>query len=149
MAHQKTLNPEQLHRKVTDPQLKENETNDKHEQSHSNAMECEYCSSVQLSRGTLSYKNDVRCIHRLPEVLIITGLGRSTLYARIKEGLFVPPIHLGGRAVGWPSYELDKLLQAMISGSSNKGLKALVECLISARKDGFANNIRGVEYERQ
>lgn len=38
---------------------------------------------------------------RLPEVIKITGLGRSTIYAKVSRGSFPSPIKLGERAVGW------------------------------------------------
>jgi prophage regulatory protein len=40
-------------------------------------------------------------ILRLPEVVKLTGLGRSTIYAKISAGEFPKPIRLGVRAVGW------------------------------------------------
>jgi prophage regulatory protein len=47
-----------------------------------------------------------------------TGLSRSTIYARIKEGSFPRPIDLGGgRAVGWIEAEIETWLQARIEGS--------------------------------
>ena len=41
---------------------------------------------------------------RLPEVLEITGLSRTTIWCRGREGSFPSPVRLGGertRAVGW------------------------------------------------
>lgn len=38
---------------------------------------------------------------RMADVIRITALSRATLYRRIAEGKFPPPIHLGGRACGW------------------------------------------------
>ena len=38
---------------------------------------------------------------RLPEVIEITGLGRSTIYAKVARGDFPCSIKLGERAVGW------------------------------------------------
>ncbi|MDY0067836.1 MAG: AlpA family phage regulatory protein [Steroidobacteraceae bacterium] len=43
---------------------------------------------------------------RIRDVLRITGLSRPTLYRRIAMGRFPPPVHLGGRACGWPSAAL-------------------------------------------
>ena len=43
---------------------------------------------------------------RLPEVMQITGLKKTALYARIKEGAFPPPVPLGGHAVGWVADEV-------------------------------------------
>ena len=43
---------------------------------------------------------------RLPEVLQLTGLSRSTLYRKVKEGDFPCPVKLGKRAVGWRESEV-------------------------------------------
>lgn len=40
-------------------------------------------------------------LFRLPQVREITGLGRSTIYAKIKTGDFPAPVNLGIRAVAW------------------------------------------------
>ncbi len=48
---------------------------------------------------------------RIRDVLRITSLSRPTLYRRIAARRFPPPVHLGGRACGWPS----AALQAWIS----------------------------------
>ena len=40
-------------------------------------------------------------ILRLLAVMSLTGLGRSTIYAKIAEEKFPKPIHLGTRSVGW------------------------------------------------
>lgn len=43
-------------------------------------------------------------ILRIEDVLEMTGLSRSSLYRRIKDGTFPEPLRLGGdasRAVGW------------------------------------------------
>jgi len=53
-------------------------------------------------------------ILRLPEVKRRTGLARSTVYLRIKQGLLPPPRPLGGRAVGWVESELIAALEKMI-----------------------------------
>lgn len=38
---------------------------------------------------------------RLPEVMKATGLGRSTIYAKVSRGEFPAPVKLGARAVAW------------------------------------------------
>lgn len=73
-------------------------------------------------------------VERKPEVLQKTGFSRSTLYARIKDKLFVPPISLGARAVGWLAHETDAVLMAMISGQTNEQIQALVTALVNKRK---------------
>lgn len=45
--------------------------------------------------------NSVRRVLRLPEVMKITGVGRSSLYKWISEGSFPRSFLLGSRAVGW------------------------------------------------
>jgi prophage regulatory protein len=44
--------------------------------------------------------------YRLRDVMRICALSRSTIYRRVSEGRFPAPIRLGGRAVAWPSAEL-------------------------------------------
>lgn len=44
--------------------------------------------------------------YRLRDVIRISALSRSTIYRRIAEGRFPPPMALGGRASGWPREEL-------------------------------------------
>ena len=41
-------------------------------------------------------------ILRLTDVTQQTGLPRSSLYAKIADGTFPPPIKLSQRSVGWP-----------------------------------------------
>ncbi|MDA8349970.1 MAG: AlpA family phage regulatory protein [Pseudomonadota bacterium] len=40
---------------------------------------------------------------RIHDVVRITALSRPTLYRRIAARRFPPPVHLGGRACGWPA----------------------------------------------
>lgn len=39
---------------------------------------------------------------RTRDVLRITSLSRATLYRRVSARRFPAPVHLGGRACGWP-----------------------------------------------
>ena len=43
---------------------------------------------------------------RIRDVVRLTGLSRPTLYRRIAVRRFPPPVHLGGRACGWPHVAL-------------------------------------------
>jgi predicted DNA-binding transcriptional regulator AlpA len=45
---------------------------------------------------------------RMADVVRITALSRATLYRRIAGGKFPPPVHLGGRACGWPRGALQR-----------------------------------------
>jgi len=58
---------------------------------------------------------------RLPEVLAITGLSRSTIYFRIAEGTFPKQVSLGGRAVAWLENEIQDWLQHQIEASRQNG----------------------------
>ena len=56
-------------------------------------------------------------ILRLPSVKQQTGLSRSTIYLRLKEGQFPKPVSLGGRAVGWIEAEIQAWVEEQISSS--------------------------------
>jgi prophage regulatory protein len=49
-----------------------------------------------------------RIFARLPTVIQVTGLGRSTIYRLVASGTFPSPVHLGPRAVGWRWSDLDQ-----------------------------------------
>lgn len=73
-------------------------------------------------------------IIRKSDVLVLTGLSKSTLYNRINSGLLPSPISLGGvRAVGFVLREVNTVLRAMIAGESQEQIKALVSKLARQR----------------
>ena len=43
----------------------------------------------------------IKKIYRLPEVMTITGLSRSSIYLRMSTNEFPKPLKIGRRAVGW------------------------------------------------
>ena len=45
---------------------------------------------------------------RMPEIVTLTGLAKSTIYARIKRGEFPVGVDLGGRVTGWHAHKVDK-----------------------------------------
>jgi prophage regulatory protein len=45
---------------------------------------------------------------RLPSVIRMTGLGRSTIYRLVAEKSFPCPVRLGPRAVAWRRSDLDQ-----------------------------------------
>lgn len=75
----------------------------------------------------------IATILRLPTVKAQTGYPRSTLYLRIAQGLFVKPVRLGERAVGWPADEVATLNAARIAGKTDAEISAVVEKLHAAR----------------
>ena len=70
---------------------------------------------------------------RLKQVRERTGLGRSTVYDRIKQRTWPAPIHLGPRAVGWPAHEVDALIGAHIAGHTEAAIRELVAKLLACR----------------
>ena len=56
-------------------------------------------------------------ILRLPDVKARTGLSRSTIYAKVKEGSFPKYISLGIRSVGWLESEIEAWIKSRIDAS--------------------------------
>ena len=56
-------------------------------------------------------------ILRLPSIIELTGLSRSTIYLRISKGEFPAPVSLGERAVGWVESEINQWLEDKIAAS--------------------------------
>lgn len=50
-------------------------------------------------------------IIRLKDVMVMTGLGRSTIYKLQQEGRFPKSIKLSERAVGWLTHEVEAYMQ--------------------------------------
>ena len=57
------------------------------------------------------------------QLIIITGLSRSTIYLRMAEGKFPQQISLGSRAVGWINSEVIDWIEHRISESRGVVLK--------------------------
>lgn len=72
-------------------------------------------------------------ILRRKQVQAETGYSRSTIYLRISQGLFIAPVKLGARAVGFPAGEVMALNAARIAGKSDAEIRTLVTCLQAAR----------------
>lgn len=69
-------------------------------------------------------------IYRLPQVKQFTGHKSSaTIYGAIRKGLFTRPVLIGDRAVGWPIYELNAIVNARIAGKSKADIAKLVNKL--------------------
>lgn len=54
-------------------------------------------------------------ILRLPELVRITGMCRSSVYRYVSEGNFPKPIKLGIRSVGWRESQINKWLEVKSS----------------------------------
>jgi prophage regulatory protein len=51
---------------------------------------------------------------RLPDVKSVTGLSKSTIYARIANGTFPRQISLGPRLVAWVESDIQKWIEGCI-----------------------------------
>ena len=60
-------------------------------------------------------------IVRLPELIEQTGLSRTTIYLRMKEGKFPERVSLGGRSIGWLESDLKKWFESQIEKSKQGG----------------------------
>jgi len=54
---------------------------------------------------------------RLPQVRSITGLSKSTIYARIAEGAFPKQISLGPRLVVWVESDIQKWIAEQVAAA--------------------------------
>lgn len=63
-----------------------------------------------------------RCnrVLRLPQVREKTGLSRSGIYERIRNGGFPPPINLGGRTVGWLDAEVENWITQCVQNRNQE-----------------------------
>ncbi len=58
-----------------------------------------------------------KALWRLPTVKHRTGLGRSSIYARMKKGTFPQAVNLGGPMVAWVSTEIQDWIDQQIETS--------------------------------
>ena len=52
---------------------------------------------------------------KLPQVISITGLSRSSIYLAISENRFPPQIPLGARSVVWVEAEIQEWMQSCLN----------------------------------
>ncbi len=78
-------------------------------------------------------KHPVKFI-RTTLVTELSGLSKSTLRRRIKDGLFVPPCSLGDRAVAYLESEVNTVLSAMAAEKGTDEIKELVKFLVAQRQ---------------
>lgn len=80
------------------------------------------------------YPTQFTKIIRRPDVLDMTGWSKSTLYNRINDGLFIKPVSLGLRSVGFPLGEVEQIIKYMVAGKSQDELRQLVSFLTENRQ---------------
>ncbi len=52
---------------------------------------------------------------RLPEVCSLVGLGKTSIYDRVRDGTFPAPVKLSRRAVCWPAAAVDAWITERIA----------------------------------
>lgn len=57
-------------------------------------------------------------IYRLPEVRLMTGLGKTKIYAEMKQQKFPRQVPIGTRARGWLSTEIDAWIKERAAARS-------------------------------
>ena len=62
-------------------------------------------------------------IMKRPEVEAVTGLRRSTIYAKIEDGTFPKQIKLGVRSVGWLEHEVRTWLENRVTATRHGGVQ--------------------------
>jgi prophage regulatory protein len=67
---------------------------------------------------------DTDRILRLPEVMTLTGLGRTSVYLGCREGWFPQRVKLTKRAVGWRHSEIEAWLAARGAEGVSVGVSA-------------------------
>ncbi|MEL5468378.1 AlpA family transcriptional regulator [Serratia nevei] len=68
-----------------------------------------------MVRESISINNMAKRLIRLPDVMSITGLKRSTIYLKMKDGDFPKSIPIGERSVAWVEGEVNKWIEKNIS----------------------------------
>ncbi len=68
----------------------------------------------------LNTNNVIRFL-RLPDVKNRTGLSRSSIYAKVKQGIFPKYINLGPRSVGWLESEINEWIFARLQARQKAG----------------------------
>ncbi|MBK6867186.1 MAG: AlpA family phage regulatory protein [Burkholderiales bacterium] len=74
---------------------------------------------------------------RMVDVVRITALSRATVYRRIAEGRFPPPVHLGGRACGWTPSDLQRWID---DPQSYRSVTAGPRTAVDSRSRGSCSN---------
>ena len=73
-------------------------------------------------------------ILRMPAVKAETGhKSHASIYTAIRAGLFVKPVPIGQRSVGWPDYGIKAINSARIAGKTEADIRDLVSRLHAKR----------------
>jgi prophage regulatory protein len=71
----------------------------------------------------------INLLYRRPIVEQATGDSRSTIYRKIKQGLFTKPVQIGGERVTWPANEVQASKRVLLAS-----LMLILSCLLLSLK---------------
>ncbi|MEP9320451.1 AlpA family transcriptional regulator [Pseudomonas sp. LABIM340] len=71
-----------------------------------------------MIKGTETHMPAERRIMRLPEVIRLCGLKRSSIYLLMTKREFPKAKRIGTRAVGWDSMEIEQWIVARLEGQA-------------------------------
>ena len=62
----------------------------------------------------------------------------TSIYSRIRDGLWTRPVAIGQRAKAWPDYEVKAIVRARIAGQTDDEVRELVNRLHEKRTANMA-----------
>jgi prophage regulatory protein len=88
----------------------------------SHGIRVSFCSSVTECATTMQLQHlQAACgarmpskILRLPSVLEISGLSRSSIYLRVAQGIFPKQVSLGARAIRWRESDVQTWIECLL-----------------------------------
>ena len=66
---------------------------------------------------------------RMPQLVELLGICRSSIYTQIEQGLLTKQISVGARAIALPRFEVLKIIEARMRGDSEAEIRELVNQL--------------------
>ena len=66
---------------------------------------------------------------RMPQLVELLGICRSSIYTQIEQGLLTKQISIGARAIALPRFEVLKIIEARMRGDSEAEIRELVKQL--------------------
>ena len=84
-------------------------------------------------------------ILRIDAVLQETGeRSKTSIYNRVKGGLFTKSVPIGQRITGWPEHEVKTIVAAQVAGQTPEQIRGLVKSLHAQRAEHFKMLTQGV-----
>lgn len=71
-----------------------------------------------MANTPIDTKHQIDPLHRRKVVENVTGLSRSSIYAKIAEGTFPRPVQIGARAVAWRASDIRAWMDSLQEAGS-------------------------------